>query len=531
MRARINIQSFSSSIVSISQFCGNKLYEAGVIVVNYLGAGALSLHYRYLSRNHALRDTYSILSKLIDALSKKNSSLEDIGKLFNTLPIKYTPPPGTLPSGDIAQQINTKNQELLMALNAQRLSWAKMLKGPEGALQELIPLISELSRLYDIYRFPNYSGAPRYSCCIELDPEAESKKWKKVPSKEALKEVPPYLYYYSHPMDGDSNDNWRGFPSLGSKIYYASNSPWTKGIDFLDRCLKEEKKLRDMNVVSIKEFIKQLHQISIAGGSSKGSFRKENVVVVINGFNNLNLAIEYGKDSVQKALLIEIRNISNRWDEWEPQKMNYLTPEQWTAYEAAIGIAAPQWTYVDNFIDEFCAKLVVHLKDDRFHPFQVAAFIHCGITTIHPYEDGNGRLARLLMNYYLMENGFYPIVIPTDKEYTKVSLQSVKQREKVFSDYLNKIYQQIIEGISTGQSIVKTSGEPHKHHLPMEKNIGKNENSGSLLFDSRMNPKSPSSVMIYENGGRFELFANPEEQVSEKNDQLSTQSLVLSSTK
>ena len=40
------------------------------------------------------------------------------------------------------------------------------------------------------------------------------------------------------------------------------------------------------------------------------------------------------------------------------------------------------------------------------HPVELAAFFHCKLTTVHPFADGNGRMARLLMNYILQINGF-----------------------------------------------------------------------------------------------------------------------------
>jgi Fic family protein len=40
-----------------------------------------------------------------------------------------------------------------------------------------------------------------------------------------------------------------------------------------------------------------------------------------------------------------------------------------------------------------------------------AAWTHAEFVKIHPFVDGNGRAARLIMNYRLMENGFLPVSI------------------------------------------------------------------------------------------------------------------------
>lgn len=42
---------------------------------------------------------------------------------------------------------------------------------------------------------------------------------------------------------------------------------------------------------------------------------------------------------------------------------------------------------------------------------ELAAYTHTEFVRIHPFEDGNGRTARLIMNYQLMKNNFLPIAI------------------------------------------------------------------------------------------------------------------------
>lgn len=45
------------------------------------------------------------------------------------------------------------------------------------------------------------------------------------------------------------------------------------------------------------------------------------------------------------------------------------------------------------------------------HPVIQAALAHFELVSIHPFVDGNGRTARLLMNLILLKNGYFPAVI------------------------------------------------------------------------------------------------------------------------
>ena len=49
------------------------------------------------------------------------------------------------------------------------------------------------------------------------------------------------------------------------------------------------------------------------------------------------------------------------------------------------------------------------------HPVIIAAVFHYRFVRIHPFDDGNGRMARLLMNMILMRHGYTVAVIPRDQ--------------------------------------------------------------------------------------------------------------------
>ena len=48
---------------------------------------------------------------------------------------------------------------------------------------------------------------------------------------------------------------------------------------------------------------------------------------------------------------------------------------------------------------------------NNFNPVEIAAWSHAEFVRIHPFIDGNGRTARLIMDYQLMVNGFLPVSI------------------------------------------------------------------------------------------------------------------------
>jgi Fic family protein len=48
-------------------------------------------------------------------------------------------------------------------------------------------------------------------------------------------------------------------------------------------------------------------------------------------------------------------------------------------------------------------------------PVERAAKLHHGIASIHPFADGNGRAARLAMNFALLAAGYPPVTIPPEE--------------------------------------------------------------------------------------------------------------------
>lgn len=67
--------------------------------------------------------------------------------------------------------------------------------------------------------------------------------------------------------------------------------------------------------------------------------------------------------------------------------------------------------------------------------FERATNLHMAIINIHPFSDGNGRTARLIMNYELIKNNYPPVLI---NESQKLSYYAMIEEINTNTDYLNK---------------------------------------------------------------------------------------------
>jgi fido (protein-threonine AMPylation protein) len=78
----------------------------------------------------------------------------------------------------------------------------------------------------------------------------------------------------------------------------------------------------------------------------------------------------------------------------------------------------------DGTLHEYCPpehvasemdRLVqLHQQHDAVLPDSAAAWLHHAFTQIHPFQDGNGRVARSLASLVFIKRGFFPLVITRD---------------------------------------------------------------------------------------------------------------------
>ncbi|MBL0708317.1 MAG: Fic family protein [Sulfurimonas sp.] len=100
-------------------------------------------------------------------------------------------------------------------------------------------------------------------------------------------------------------------------------------------------------------------------------------------------------------------------------------------------------------IDEAMQEFLEWLKNSDEHPIVLSALAHLKLVSIHPFIDGNGRTARLLMNLILLQQG-YPIAVIEMKNRAKY-IQTIEKAQQ--SSQTEDFYRVVAEAV--GRSIDK----------------------------------------------------------------------------
>jgi len=96
------------------------------------------------------------------------------------------------------------------------------------------------------------------------------------------------------------------------------------------------------------------------------------------------------------------------------------------------------------------------------HPVILAALAHHRLVKIHPFVDGNGRIARLVMNLILMQNGYPPtVILRTDRQsYYRVLSLADDGKDKSLINFVGKAVERSLTLYLNASK--KQTGKPNK---------------------------------------------------------------------
>ncbi|MDP3741722.1 MAG: Fic family protein, partial [Candidatus Micrarchaeota archaeon] len=111
--------------------------------------------------------------------------------------------------------------------------------------------------------------------------------------------------------------------------------------------------------------------------------------------------------------------------------------------DSEVGISGSNWKPPSaKLVESEMEKIFVQFKQLKktLHPVELASWLHNKFVQVHPFTDGNGRTARLLMNWVLMKSKLPPVIIEAKnkQEYYNVIEAADKGNEKPFAEFLAK---------------------------------------------------------------------------------------------
>lgn len=97
-------------------------------------------------------------------------------------------------------------------------------------------------------------------------------------------------------------------------------------------------------------------------------------------------------------------------------------------------------------LSEKMSEFVKSIPDMKatLHPIEFSAMLHAKFVNIHPFIDGNGRVARLLLNLALLQTGYNITIIPpvVRADYIRALQDSNHNR---FTSFVNFISEMVLE--------------------------------------------------------------------------------------
>ena len=90
---------------------------------------------------------------------------------------------------------------------------------------------------------------------------------------------------------------------------------------------------------------------------------------------------------------------------------------------------------------------MIEQGEKSIHPAELAAATHYEITRIHPFDDCNGRVARLMLNLILLRAGYPPIVIKIEerRRYLEALEEADRGNRELFYLYIAEGVQQTLK--------------------------------------------------------------------------------------
>lgn len=123
------------------------------------------------------------------------------------------------------------------------------------------------------------------------------------------------------------------------------------------------------------------------------------------------------------------------------------------------------------------------------NPIVLASIFHYRFIRIHPFDDGNGRVARILMNFILMQFGYPPVIIKTDdkENYYAVLQLADSDQMQPFIDYISSNLEHSLELMLRGArgEDIEEPGDLDKELAFLDMRLASIGEKANIKFDDK----------------------------------------------
>lgn len=147
----------------------------------------------------------------------------------------------------------------------------------------------------------------------------------------------------------------------------------------------------------------------------------------------------------------------------------------------------PNPVKLPQLMEQFIAWLQGENSD---HIIKIAADAHYKLVSIHPFEDGNGRTSRLLMNLLLIQNGYPPAIIRKEDMVSYFNSLEKAQTGGELTQFYNLIY----EAVDRSLDIYLEALEPERES---KLNLSNEQRFYTTLEIAKLLQVDPESVRRY----------------------------------
>jgi Fic family protein len=157
---------------------------------------------------------------------------------------------------------------------------------------------------------------------------------------------------------------------------------------------------------------------------------KQLMAYLQDNFDAIDFVFEVVKNDrpITKSFIKELHHLITQHQESAEGRDQFGNRLQIPLLKGAFKVRENNPTRADGTRFEYCPPIHVESEMDRLieiyeqltlntvKPVVIAAWIHHALTQIHPFQDGNGRIARLLASLILIKNNLFPLTVQRNEK-------------------------------------------------------------------------------------------------------------------